>query len=71
MYNTAIDWSRYSGCGIDEWNTRNATVEQMAATGYRAAKKRWPGLFIAAWVTGLSHNPHLLPASSLYGRFLT
>jgi hypothetical protein len=43
----------YSGCGIDEWNSRDATVEQMAATGYHTAKKRWPGLYIAAWVTGI------------------
>lgn len=43
----------YSGCGIDEWNTRNTTVEHTAATGYRAAKKRWLELFIAGWVTSI------------------
>jgi outer membrane protein assembly factor BamB len=43
----------YAGDGIDEWNTRNVSVECMAATGYRAAKRRWAGIFIAAWVTGI------------------
>ena len=46
----------YAGDGIDEWNTRNASVEQMAAAGYRAAKRRWPGAFIAAWVTGIDET---------------
>lgn len=46
----------YAGNGIDEWNTRNITVERMAAAGYRAAKKRWPEIFVAAWVTGIDET---------------
>ena len=44
---------RFAGAGIDEWNTRNKTVEETAATGYREAKRQYPSLFLAAWVTGI------------------
>lgn len=43
------DGYKFDGAGIDEWGTKNATVNAIAAAGYRAAKQRWPTLYIMAW----------------------
>lgn len=45
---------RFAGVGIDEWNPgseRFADESRLAAEGYRAARQRWPGNLVVAWVT--------------------
>lgn len=45
---------RFAGVGIDEWdpgNKRFAAERDLAAAGYRAARRRWPDNIMIAWVT--------------------
>lgn len=52
----SVDGKRYrfAGVGIDEWNPgspRHRRESLLAAEGYRAARARWPGNLVVAWVT--------------------
>jgi hypothetical protein len=45
---------RFAGVGIDEWNPsdkRFAKEKDLAASGYRAARKKWPDSIMVGWVT--------------------
>lgn len=45
---------RFAGVGIDEWNPsdkRYAKEKDLAASGYRAARKEWPDSIMVGWVT--------------------
>lgn len=45
---------RFAGVGIDEWNPgdkRYAKEKDLAASGYRTARKKWPDSIMVGWVT--------------------
>lgn len=45
---------RFAGVGIDEWNPgdeRFAQEKDLAASGYRSARKKWPNNIMMGWVT--------------------